>query len=75
MNLLEEYEITQGYSQPAAGQFSVWKSFMFITNANQWCLLASLLTASSASDFTITIEKKKKRLENMSNNLCWCYVV
>lgn len=58
MNLLKEFEITQGYSQPAAGQFSIWKSFMFITNANQWCLLASLLTASSTFEFAIKVEKK-----------------
>lgn len=34
-NLLTKYETTQGYCQPAAGQFSQWKSFMFIKNANQ----------------------------------------
>lgn len=44
MNLLRTHETTHGYSQPASGQFSQWKSFMFIRNANQSRLLASLLT-------------------------------
>lgn len=61
MNSLRTHETTHGYSQPAFGQFSQWKSFMFIRNANQSCLLASLLTDTSASQSTTSIGKKKKQ--------------
>lgn len=58
MNLLRTHETTHGYSQPASGQFSQWKSFMFIRNANQSRLLASLLTDTSASQSTTSAGKK-----------------
>lgn len=57
MNLLTKYETTLGYCQPAAGQFSQLKSFMLIKNANQRCLLASLVTASFAFEFIIKAGK------------------
>lgn len=57
MNLLRTHETTHGYSQPASGQFSQWKSFMFIRNANQSRLLASLLTDTSASQSTTSAGK------------------
>lgn len=61
MNLLRTHETTHGYSQPAFGQFSQWKSFMFIRNANQSRLLASLLTDTSASQSTTSAGKKQTK--------------
>lgn len=61
MNLLRTHETTHGYSQPAFGQFSQWKSFMFISNANQSRLLASLLTDTSASQSTTSAGKKQTK--------------
>lgn len=65
MNSVRTHETTHGYSQPAFGQFSQWKSFMFIRNANQSRLLASLLTDTSASQSTTSAGKKTPQ-----KNLC-----
>lgn len=71
MNLLRTHETTHGYSQPAFGQFSQWKSFMFIRNANQSRLLASLLTDTSASQSTTSAGKKNKPKKHMPIYFCF----
>lgn len=66
MNLLRTHETTHGYSQPAFGQFSQWKSFMFIRNANQSRLLASLLTDT----FSISIHNQRWKKKTNQKNTC-----
>lgn len=71
MNLLRTHETTHSYSQPASGQFSQWKSFMFIRNANQSRLLASLLTDTSASQSTTSAGKPPPQKKHMPIYFCF----